>query len=187
MFPEFPPVVGYAATARIHTSNPPMEGNSFHDRTDWWNHIVRIPAPRMVVVEDVDNPPGLGSFIGKVHGNILYALGCVGVVTNGAVRGLRAAQAIGLQIFAGNLSASHAYAHIFDFGGPVSVAGMRVQPGDLLHGDVHGVQTIPLEIADRIPERAKEMTQNDEQIIALCRSQEFTLEKIRAAVKNLKP
>ena len=161
IFPDFPPMVGYAATARIRTSNPPMEGHSFYDRTDWWNHILSIPAPRIVVVEDVDEHPGLGSFIGEVHANILYALGCVGIVTNGAVRGLRAMRAIGFQMFAGNLSVSHAYAHILDFGGPVTVAGMKVRAGDLLHGDVHGVQTIPLEIADKIPHAAEQIVRNE--------------------------
>jgi len=187
IFPDFPPMVGYAATARIHTSNPPMEGRSYHDRTDWWNHILSIPAPRIVVVEDIDEHPGLGSFIGEVHANIQYALGCVGLVTNGAVRGLRATRAIGFQMFAGNLSVSRAFAHIFDFGGPVTVAGMKVRAGDLLHGDVHGVQTIPLEIADKIPHAAKQIVQSSERIMALCHSQEFTLDKIRAAIKDLKP
>ena len=187
IFPDFPAIVGYAATARIRTSNPPMEGHSYHDRTDWWNHILSIPAPRIVVVEDVDEHPGLGSFIGEVHANILCALGCVGLVTNGAVRGLRATRAIGFQMFAGNFSVSHAYAHIFDFGGPIKVGGMKVQPGDLLHGDVHGVQAIPLEIADKIPQAAEQIVQNSERIVTLCRSREVTLDKSRAAIKDWKP
>jgi len=60
MFPKFPPLVGYAATARIRTSEPPMEGHIYHERTDWWDHILSIPAPRVVVVQDIDNHPGLG-------------------------------------------------------------------------------------------------------------------------------
>ena len=187
IFPEFPPIVGYAATVRIRTADPPMEGRTFYDRTDWWNHILSVPAPRIVVAEDVDEPPGLGSFIGEVHANILDALDCVGVVTNGAVRGLRATRAIRFQMFAGNMSVSRAYAHIFDFGGPVIVGGMKVQAGDLLHGDVHGVQTIPLEIADKIPDAAEQIIRNKARLVALCHSGEFTLDKIRAAVKDWKP
>ena len=187
IFPDFPPIVGYAATARIRTSKPPMEGHGFYDRTDWWDPILRIPAPRIVVVEDVDEHPGLGSVIGEVHGNILYALGCVGLVTNGAVRDLRAMRAIRFQMFAGNLSVSHAYVHILDFGGPITVAGMKVRSGDLLHGDANGVQTIPLEIADKIPQVAEQVVRNEQRVVALCRSQEFTVDKIRAAVKDLRP
>ena len=83
---EFPPLVGYAATARIRTADPPMEGRSYYARTDWWNHIQSIPEPRVVVIEDVDSPPGLGAFVGEVHANILRALGCAGLVTFGYSR-----------------------------------------------------------------------------------------------------
>ena len=95
-------------------------------------------------MEDLDARPGLGSFIGDVHANILDgARMSLGVVTNGAVRNVEAARALKFQMFARNLSVSHAFAHIFDFGGPVQVGNMHVQPGDLLHGDRHGVQTDP--------------------------------------------
>jgi regulator of RNase E activity RraA len=184
IFGELPPMVGHAATARVRTSDPPMEGVNYFDRTDWWNHILTIPAPRIVVVEDTDAHAGLGSFIGELHTNILLALGCIGVVTNGAVRDLRAVRAAGFQMFAGNISVSHSYAHIFDFGRPVEVGRMKVAPGDLLHGDLHGVQTVPLEIADKIPGVAQEMMEREKHLIALCHSKEFTIEKIREALKN---
>lgn len=182
LFPDFPPVVGYAATARIRTSEPPMERRSYLDRMDWWNHILSIPEPRIIVVEDMDPQVGLGAFLGKVHTNIVAALGCVGLVTNGAVRDIQDSRAMRFQMFAGNLSVSHAYAHIFDFGGPVTVGRMKVSPGDLVHGDLHGVQTIPLEIADKIPDAAKQIQEDKERIIDVCRSPECTLEKIRAAI-----
>lgn len=184
IFKERPAVAGYAATARVRTSDPPMEGASYFDRTDWWNHIRTIPAPRIVVVEDTDPHPGLGSFIGELHANILLALGCVAVVTNGAVRDLNAVRESGFQMFAGNVSVSHSYAHIYDFGRPLEVGRMKVRPGDLLHGDLHGVQTVPLEIAGKIPAVAQEMTEREQRLIALCRSKEFTIEKIREALKK---
>jgi 4-hydroxy-4-methyl-2-oxoglutarate aldolase len=185
IFEDFPPMVGYAATVRIRTSEPPMEGHSYYYRLDWLDHVSSIPEPRVVVVEDSDKYPGLGSFIGGVHTNILVALGCVGVVTNGAVRGISAARAINFQMFAHNLSVSHAFAHIFDFGKPVEVGHMQVRPGDLIHGDRHGVQTIPLEIAEKIPDVAREMNAQEERIIRMCQSPDFTLEKLRAEVKIL--
>jgi 4-hydroxy-4-methyl-2-oxoglutarate aldolase len=184
IFEDFPPMVGYAATARVHTSAPPMEGSNYFDRTDWWTHILTIPAPRIVVVEDTDPHPGLGSFIGELHANILLALGCVGVVTNGAVRDLRAVRKAGFQMFARNVSVSHAYAHIYDFGRPVEVGRMKVQPGDLLHGDLHGVQTVPIEIAGVIPAVAQEMALQEQRLIELCRSKNFSIEKLREALKN---
>ncbi len=129
IFEDLPPMVGYAATARVHTSEPPMEGSNYLDRTDWWAHILTIPTPRIVVVEDTDPHPGLGSFIGDLHANILLALGCVGVVTNGAVRDLRAVHATGFQMFARNVAVSHAFAHIYDYGRPVEVGRMKVPAG----------------------------------------------------------
>jgi regulator of RNase E activity RraA len=138
------------------------------------------------VLEDVDTHPGVGSFVGEIHANILRALGCVGVVTNGAVRDLAAAAAIRFHMFARNVSVSHAYAHVFDFGGPVIVGGMKVEPGDLLHADAHGVLTIPPEIADKVSEASEEIVRKEQNVVALCQSREFTLEKLRDAVKEWK-
>jgi 4-hydroxy-4-methyl-2-oxoglutarate aldolase len=186
IFPDFPPAVGYAATARIRTSGPPMEGHNYYDRTDWWNHILSIPPPRVAVLEDVDAPPGIGSLVGEIHANILHALGCVAAVTNGAVRDLPAARALKFQMFAGNVSVSHAYAHVFEFGCAVTVGGMKVLPGDLLHGDAHGVLKVPFEIADQVADASAEILRKEKQIIAICQSPDFTLDKLREAVKDWK-
>jgi len=185
IFDDLPAMVGYAATARVRTSEPPMEGHSIYYRLDWLEHVLSVPAPRVLVLEDMDGHPGLGSFIGDVHANILHALGCVGLVTNGAVRNLPEARALPLQLFAGSISVSHTFAHIFDFGKPVAVANMEVRPGDLLHGDRHGVQTIPLEIAEKIPAMAREMIEQERKILDLCRSADFSVEKLRAEVSAL--
>ena len=185
IFEDFPPMVGYAATIRIRTSEPPMEGHSYYYRLDWLDHLLTIPQPRVLVIEDSDKFPGLGSYVGDVHANILAALGCVGVVTNGTVRDVSVTRALNFQMFAHNLSVSHAYAHIFDIGKPVEVGHMQVRPGDLIHGDRHGVQTIPLEIADKIPAVAQEMTAQEEEITRLCQSPGFTLETLRATVEVL--
>jgi regulator of RNase E activity RraA len=185
MFPDFPTVVGYAATACIRTSDPPMEGHSYYDRTDWWNHILSVPPPRIVVLQDVDERPGLGSAIGEVHANILRALNCVALLTNGAVRDVKAISSIRLQLFAANLSVSHAYVHVRDFGKQITVAGLTIRPGDLLHGDLHGVQSVPLEIADRIPEVADRIHARDRQITALCHSKDFSIEKLRKTVEDV--
>jgi 4-hydroxy-4-methyl-2-oxoglutarate aldolase len=185
IFEDYPPMVGYAATVRVRTSEPPMEGHSYYYRLDWLDHLLSIPPPRVLVLEDLDGPPSLGSFIGDVHANILVALGCTGLVTNGAVRNLPETRAINFQMFAGNLSVAHAYAHIVDFGKDVVVGNMHVQPGDLIHGDRHGVQTIPNEIAHKIPAVAREMIEQEQEIIQLCRSANFTLDKLRAEVSAL--
>lgn len=182
------PVIGYAATARMRSANPPMVGPGYYyERTDWWNHILSIPAPRVVVIEDVDDRPGLGAFIGEVNANVLMALGCLGLVTNGSVRDVDQVGLTRFQMFARGLSVSHAYAHIFDFGGTVEVGGLKVRPGDLIHGDRHGVQTIPLDIADKIPAAARQIMNKREHLIGLCRATDFSLDRLRAAMREPEP
>lgn len=165
-----------------------MEGHGFYyERTDWWNHILSIPAPRVVVIKDVDQPPGLGAFIGEVNANILLALGCVGLVTNGSVRDLEQVQLTDLQMFAGSVSVSHAFAHVFDFGCPVEVGGLTIRPGDLIHGDRHGIQTIPAEIAEQVPAAAHQILHRRQHLIGLCRTEHFSLERLREAIQAPEP
>jgi 4-hydroxy-4-methyl-2-oxoglutarate aldolase len=185
LFPRRPPVVGYAVTARIHTSNPPVKGRSYADRTDWWNYVLTIPAPRMVIIQDADETPAFGSFIGEVHANILQTLGAVAVVTNGAVRDLTALETTGLQVFAARAAVSHAYAHLVEFGQPVEIAGLRVQPADLLHADLHGVLSIPETVAADIPGAAAEIIERERKLVALCRSSDFSLETLGHAVRGV--
>jgi 4-hydroxy-4-methyl-2-oxoglutarate aldolase len=186
IFQDFPPMVGYAATVRVRTSNPPMEGESYYYRLDWLDQVLSIPPPRVLVVQDMDPIPGLGSFVGDVHANVLLALECIGVVTNGAVRNVSEIKALQFQMYAGNLSVSHAFAHVFDFGTPVEVGHMQVRPGDLLHGDRHGVQTIPLDLAHKISGVAQEMIEQEREIIELCHSTQFSVERLRAGVAALR-
>jgi 4-hydroxy-4-methyl-2-oxoglutarate aldolase len=183
---EFPPLVGYAATVRVRTTEPPMEGDSYYYRLDWLDHLLSVPAPRVLVVEDMDAPPGLGSFVGEVHANILSVLGCDGMVTNGAVRDIESARALKFQMFGRNLTVSHAFSHVVDYGGAVNVGGLPVKPGELIHGDRHGVQTVPSEIAPKIPAVANRIKAEEKALIEFCRSSGFSLERLRAEVDALR-
>lgn len=185
LFPQHPAVIGHAVTARIRCSAPPPVGHSYHDRTDWWSSIVAVPAPRIVVVQDVDERPGLGAFIGDVHAQILSALGCVAYATNGSVRDLDAVRDLGFQLFASGVSVSHAFAHIVDFGEPVEVGGLTVATGDLLFGDASGLLSVPPSIVGQIPEAIDRMLSKEAHVIALCRSPRFSIDGLRALVKDL--
>ena len=187
LFPDRAPVVGHAVTARIHTSNPPVKGRAYVDRTDWWSHILTIPWPRIVVIQDADEVPGLGAFIGEVHANILQALDAVAIITNGAVRDLRTLHATRLQVFAGAVSVSHAYAHLVEFGQPVQIGSLKVRPGDVLHADVHGVICIPESIASEIPRVAGEIAERDRMVVELCKSSQFSLEALGEIVQDVFP
>jgi regulator of RNase E activity RraA len=186
-FDDLPPITGYAVTARIRTSLPPMVQHRYIDRTDWWMSIVDVPAPRIVVIEDVDTPPGVGALLGQVHASILRALGCVGLATNGAVRDLPELHRLGFQCFSRQVAVSHAYAHIFEFGKPVRVGGLQIEPRTLLHGDRHGLVEVPLDIAGRIPAVAADMAARDRRIIAFCESPGFSLGALRQLIADLNP
>jgi 4-hydroxy-4-methyl-2-oxoglutarate aldolase len=185
MFENFPPMVGYAATARLRSGDPPIAGRLHRERGDWWSSILQVPAPRVVVIEDVDKPPGVGALLGDMHAAILVALGCVGYVTDGAVRKLPRVRELGLQLFAGNVAVSHAYAHLFDIGSEVKVGGLEVRPGDLLHGDQHGLVMIPKEIAGKIPAVATRQRHTEERVIQICQSEGFSIEKLHQVFKDL--
>lgn len=178
-------MVGYAVTARLRSGEPPVRGGTFRDRSELWNTVLECPAPRILVLQDMDDEPGRGAFVGDVHASILRALGCVGYVTNGAVRELPSVRATGLYMFAGSVVVSHAYAHIFDVCAKVTVGGLEIKPGDLLHGDRHGILTVPIEIAPSIPRVAKELQHAEEKVIEFCQSGSFSVAKLADVIKGL--
>jgi regulator of RNase E activity RraA len=182
LFPNLPPVAGYAVTARFRTSGPPPRGHSYYDRTDWWNFILSVPPPRIVVLEDVTETPGLGAICGEVHASILKGLGCSALITNGAVRDLNAVAPLDFQIYSGALCVSHSYAHIVALDVPVEIAGLPISTGDLLHGDRHGVLQVPHAIAPELPARVERMLAAERRILELCRSDHFSLDQLRRAV-----
>jgi regulator of RNase E activity RraA len=139
----------------------------------------------VIVLKDTDKRPGVGAFLGDTHASILQALGCIGYVTNGAVRELQPIHRMKFHLFAGNLSVSHAYAHMFDFGSTVDLGGMLVRPGDLLHGDRHGILSVPREVAADIPAVAARLLALEQKVIQFCHSDEFSLDELRERIKEL--
>jgi regulator of RNase E activity RraA len=184
MFPDARPMVGYAVTARLRSGDPPIAVAVFHDRGDLWARILNSPAPRILVLEDIDEKPGRGAFVGDMHAAILNALGCVGYVTNGAVRELPSVRRMGMQLFAGSVAVSHAYAHIFDIGVPITIDGMEVHTGTLLHGDQHGVVSVPSEIAAEVPDVAAKLQGFEHEVIEFCRSKDFSVAKLSDVMKR---
>jgi regulator of RNase E activity RraA len=190
-FPHLPPMLGYAATARVRTSSTPVRGRCYYDRMDFWDFVASVPEPRVIVLQDTDPNPGLGALVGEIHASIAQALKCAGCVTNGAVRDLQAVEALKFHLFSRRVSVSHAYAHIVDFGQPVEIGGLIVNPGDLVHGDRNGVQTIPREIAAQIPDIVTCIQEQEEELTRFCRSAGFSLkelsERIRATAGECPP
>ncbi len=186
LFPELGPMVGYAVTCLIRAELGPIEGHRA-SIFGWWDFVQTIPAPRVIVVHDLDNPRGQGAQWGEVQANIHRALGCVGVVTDGSVRDLGEVRALGIQFCAAHVSVSHANVHMVDFGIPVKVGGVWIKPGDLIHGDQHGVLTLPEEIAPRIPEAIAKVEADERKIISVCQAPGFTPDKLKEVYKQIRP
>jgi 4-hydroxy-4-methyl-2-oxoglutarate aldolase len=180
--PDCVPVVGYAETLTVRSSLPPPEEKTYIDPTDWWSDLALLPAPRILVVQDIGPRVGRGAFVGGIHAHILRAFGCVAAITNGAVRDVPQISESGLQIFGGNLSPSHAYAHVIEHGQSVNIAGLVVATGDLLHADQHGVVRVPAEIAAEIPRVAHDLRRREKEIIDFCRSPLFSADRLRELV-----
>jgi regulator of RNase E activity RraA len=188
-FPHFAPMLGYAVTARIRsstppTTSPPITRGCYYDRMDFWRYLATLPEPRVMVLQDIDRLPGFGAFVGEIHARIALALHCVGCVTNGAVRDLPAVEATGFHLFSRKVSVSHAYAHIVDFGEAVEIGGLKIRPGDLVHGDRHGVHTIPLAVAAEIPKAAAACLEEERSLIELCQAPALTLDKLGVKLRQ---
>jgi 4-hydroxy-4-methyl-2-oxoglutarate aldolase len=186
LFPELGPLVGHAVTALIRAEPAPVDGHRA-SIFGYWDFIQTIPEPRVVVVHDLDEPRGQGSQWGEVQANIHKALGCAGVITDGAVRDLDEVRTLGFQFVAAHISVSHAYVHLVDFGLPVKVGGLWVNPGDLVHADQHGVVTIPPDLAPRIPDAVSKIETTERRIIGLCQSREFSAERLKALYREIRP
>jgi len=183
MFPDMGNMIGYAVTA-VMTANSPPSSHMNVPRPEWFDEILKIPGPRIVVIKDLDYPDPVGSFWGEVQSNIHRALGCVGTVTDGGVRDLDEMQAVGFYAFASEVLVSHAYVHLVDIGVPVNVGGLTVTPGDIVMGDKHGVIGIPKEIAAEIPAAVEMVEQRERKIIDLCNAPDFTVDKLKDLISQ---
>lgn len=184
ILPELGIMAGYAVTCTIMADQAAPPGREV-SRPDWWDYLAQIPEPRVVVVQDLDRQP-VGSLWGEVNGSIHKALGCVGTVTDGGVRDLDEVRAMGFHCFASCVLVSHAYVHLVDFGTPVKVGGMVVKAGDILHGDQHGVCSIPVDIAAQIPDAVAKVEARERPIIEACRAPDFSVEKLKAVWKQMR-
>ncbi len=177
-------IIGYACTFRVKSSDPPVTGGRFAERTDWWSAIERLPRPRIAVFEKLHEDAGEGACIGEVHGAILKAFGCDGVITNSSVRDVSGLRKLRLAVFAKSVMVSQSFMHILDFGTPVEIFGLTVRPGDLLYADCHGVLDIPIGIAAKLPEVAEHIRRKDQSIIELCQAPDFSSQKLLKVLRE---
>lgn len=143
--PGMGPMIGHAVTVVIEPSEPRHPRENPGARAEYLESILRVPAPRIVVVQDLDRPATAGSFWGEVNANVHRALGCVGTITDGAIRDVDEMADAGFKALARRLCVGHAHSHPVRWDVPVEVFGRTVRPGDLIHADAHGFLVIPPE------------------------------------------
>jgi regulator of RNase E activity RraA len=74
--------------------------------------------------------------------------------------------------------------HLVAFGQPVNVFGMQVAHDDVIHADAHGAVVVPAEAVRKLPAAVDLVSRREKVILDICRSADFTVEKLRDAIKR---
>lgn len=180
-----PPMLGYARTARIKASAPSSRpaAEVRQTRLDYYRYVAAgVNLPTVVIMQDIDSRPGIGSFWGEVNSTVHLGLGVSGVVTNGSVRDL-GDLAPGFPIIAGSIGPSHAHVHVIDFGTPVEVFGLAIAHDALIHADRHGAVIIPARALQALPDCIDRCQRKEAPILAAARSGSFGIADLVLAFK----
>lgn len=172
-FPQMPPMVGYAFTSTFRSLAPPAKGDVYAGLTQQVERFPELPGPPVVVFQDLDQPVAAATF-GEVMCTTYQAFGARGLITSGTGRDLDQVEALGFPVFTSGTTCAHGYCHILQVGVPVTVGGITIYNGDLIHGDRNGVTTIPREIASDIPDACRELMAAEEIVLNYCRSGNVT-------------
>lgn len=159
--PQMGPMVGYAVTVVIEPGNVKHRQANPRGWNQYRRYVASVPGPKIVVVQDLDKPRTIGAFWGEVNSNTHRALGCVGTITDGAIRDLDEMCNAGFKALARRLSVGHAFVHPIRWNCPVEVFGRRVEPGQLIHADKHGFLAIPFDEEKGLLDAARFMDANE--------------------------
>jgi 4-hydroxy-4-methyl-2-oxoglutarate aldolase len=184
-FPRLGTMVGRAVTVQATTDRAPGAGPPPIDEPAYWRWIEAMPGPKVVVLQDLDARVA-GAMWGEWNAHVHMALGCVGTVTQGAVRDLDALERRGFHAFATAVSVAHGYGVFVGYGEPVSVAGLTVATGDLLVADEHGVLRIPDTVpVDELVEVGRTIDRLESEIFEYCRREDFTVDGLAALEQSV--
>jgi regulator of RNase E activity RraA len=175
LLPELGSMVGYAVTTTVDSTTPGAKQDAGVWRA-WAEAMAAAPKPIVLVFQDVGPQPRKSAHFGEVMATLSKRLGVVGLVTNGGVRDILEVKQLGLHYFAAGLVPSHGSPRLLEINVPVTLDGVRIEPGDLIHGDINGVTTIPLAVAGQVIEAAQRVRQDEAELLAYLKGQEFSLE-----------
>ena len=136
------PMVGYAVTVKVDSTTPGLTP----DRSRLSGLLAAVeqaPKPCVVVIEEAGAAPERGCHMGDVVATMLARLGVVGAVSGSGIRDLAGIREAGLTAFALGTVVGRGPWTIMAVGADVEVAGLRVRPGDLLHGNGDGLVSVP--------------------------------------------
>ena len=177
--PGMAPMVGFARTATIRAKEP--SGRAPSDdlgvRVGYYRHMAAGPGPTITVIEDLDRHPGFGARWGEVNSNVHKGLGSLGVITNGSIRDIDD-WADGFGALAGSINPSHAWVHCVEYDLDVTVHGMDVSPGDLIHADRHGAVVVPIEVAAQISDAVAKIAAREAVLIEASQAAEFDIDAL---------
>ena len=185
--PGLRPIAGYARTLTIRSEVPHgYEPETFRKRqVDYFTYVEQGGSqPSVIVVQDLDASVGKGSFWGEVFTNVHKGLGAIGAITNGSVRDVPNA-AEGFQILAGMVLPSRAWVNVREWGVHVTVHGMEVACGDLVHADQHGAVIIPHNVAAELAEAAEFLTRREQVMITAAKTPGFTAEAFARKIEEM--
>lgn len=175
--PSLGPMIGYAATAKLVGTLPRATGERSLEWRQVWDYMQQAPAPTVAVVQDLDQPPAKCCAWGDVSASLFLKLGAVGAVTNGGVRDLPEVETLGFQLFAPSPVVGHAHTRWVEIDTPVTVGSLVVYPGDLIHGDEHGVMVIPKEIdPDELLQFTREFLLSEKTVVDYNQGPDFNLD-----------
>src|SRR5579859_3569677 len=152
IFPELPPTVGYAVTCTVDSTTEGRQGIGFQKLYDL---LATAPKPAIVVMQDVGGDRLHSCHAGEIMSTQMKQLGAIGILTDGGLRDVKEVRALGgFHYFCAGLVVSHGNPICVSVGEAVTISSMRVAMGDLLHGDVNGILTIPDECATQVADAA---------------------------------
>jgi len=179
ILPSLESLIGYACTAKVIAEFPPLPHEHIFRMKDVWEYVRCSSSPSVIVIQDLDQPPGKGCAMGDLAASIFLNLGCKGVVTNGGVRDIREVEKLGFQLYASNPVVGHAYIRYVEIDVPVKIGSLLIHPGDLIHADEHGVVIIPKEVPlPALLDVAHKFLKSEAVIVDYCQQPGFDLEEL---------
>ena len=179
---DAPAMVGYAHTAQIAAVAPPTEAPEVIKarRMAYYRHMSEGPRPAVVVIEDMDFPHCIGAYWGEINTKVHKGFGMSGALTNGVMRDLGDLPD-GFPVVAGSIGPSHGFVHVKEVGTTVTVFGMQVADGDLIHADRHGGVVIPSEVLDTLEVAILKLLDTEKLVLDPARKDGFDLDAFETA------